>query len=125
VRAWDIFNNPAEDAIDFVVKSDEKLELAHVLNYPNPFTTKTSFFFEHNQPTEVFDILIHIYTISGKLVKTIQDTQSFEGNRSRAIEWDGRDEFGDKIGKGIYLYRLTVRNSQGEIAEKIEKIAIL
>jgi len=125
VRAWDIFNNPAEVSIDFVVKSDEKLELAHVLNYPNPFTTKTSFFFEHNQPTEVFDILIHIFTISGKLVKTIHDTQFFEGNRSKAIEWDGRDEFGDKIGKGVYLYRLTVRNSQGEIAEKVEKFAIL
>jgi hypothetical protein len=125
VRAWDIFNNPSEASIDFVVKSDEKLELAHVLNYPNPFTTRTSFFFEHNQPTETFDILVHIFTISGKLVKTIQSTQFLEGNRSYPIDWDGRDDFGDKIGKGVYLYRLTVRNSQGETAEKIEKIAIL
>jgi len=125
VRAWDIFNNPSEASIDFVVKSDEKLELAHVLNYPNPFTTKTSFYFEHNQPAETFDILVHIFTISGKLVKTIQSTQFLEGNRSYPVDWDGRDDFGDKIGKGVYLYRLTVRNSQGEIAEKIEKIAIL
>ena len=125
VRAWDIFNNPSEASIDFVVKSDKKLELAHVLNYPNPFTTKTSFYFEHNQPLESFDILVHIFTISGKLVKTLQSTQFLEGNRSYPIEWDGLDEYGDKIGKGVYLYRLTVRNSQGETAEKIEKIAIL
>jgi hypothetical protein len=125
VRAWDIFNNPSEASLDFVVKSDEKLKLAHVLNYPNPFTTRTSFYFEHNQPIETFDILIHIFTVSGKLVKTIHDTQFLEGNRSNAIEWDGRDEYGDKIGKGVYLYRLKVRNSQGETIEKIEKIAIL
>jgi hypothetical protein len=126
VRAWDICNNPSEASIDFVVKSDEKLLLDHVLNYPNPFTTKTSFFFEHNQPAEIFDILIHIFTISGKLVKTLQETQVLiEGNRSNPIEWDGRDEYGDKIGKGVYLYRLSVRNSKGETAEKIEKIAIL
>ncbi|MCL2289368.1 MAG: type IX secretion system sortase PorU [Bacteroidetes bacterium] len=125
VRAWDIFNNPSEASIDFVVKSDDKLELAHVLNYPNPFTTRTSFFFEHNHPMETFDILVHIFTISGKLVKTIQNTQFLEGNRSYPIDWDGRDDFGDKIGKGVYIYRLTVRNSQGETAEKIEKIAIL
>ncbi|MCL2434573.1 MAG: type IX secretion system sortase PorU [Lentimicrobiaceae bacterium] len=125
VRAWDICNNPSEASIDFVVKSDQKLELAHVLNYPNPFTTKTSFYFEHNQPLESFDILVHIFTVSGKLVRTIQTTQFLEGNRSYPIEWDGRDEYGDKIGKGVYLYRLTVRNSQGETAEKIEKIAIL
>ncbi|MCL1850868.1 MAG: type IX secretion system sortase PorU [Bacteroidetes bacterium] len=125
VRAWDICNNPAEASIDFVVKTDDKLILDHVLNYPNPFTTKTSFFFEHNQPAETFDILIHIFTVSGKLVKTLQSTQKLEGNRSDPIEWDGRDEYGDKIGKGVYLYRLTVRNSQGKTAEKIEKIAIL
>jgi len=125
VRAWNILNIPAEATIDFVVKSDEKLEIAHVLNYPNPFTTKTSFYFEHNQPMETFDILVHIFTISGKLVKTLRSTQFLEGNRSNAIEWDARDDYGDKIGKGVYLYRLSVRNSQGQTAEKIEKIAIL
>jgi len=125
VRAWDIFNNPSEASIDFVVKTDTKLLLAHVLNYPNPFTTKTAFYFEHNQPAETFDILIHIFTVSGKLVNTLQSTQFLEGNRSFPIDWDGRDQYGDKIGKGVYIYRLTVRNSQGEVAEKIEKIAIL
>jgi len=125
VRAWDIFNNPTEASIDFIVKTDNKLKIAHVLNYPNPFTTKTSFYFEHNQPIETFDILIHIFTVSGKLVRTIRDTQFLEGNRCNPLEWDGRDEYGDKIGKGVYLYRLTVRNSRGETVEKIEKIAIL
>ena len=125
VRAWDIFNNPAEASLDFVVKSNEKLKLAHVLNYPNPFTTRTSFFFEHNQPLETFTILVQIFTVSGKLVKTIRETQFLEGNRSNPILWDGRDDYGDKIGKGVYLYKLTVRNSQGETVQKIEKIAIL
>jgi len=125
VRAWDIFNNPSEASIDFIVKTDNKLILDHVLNYPNPFTNRTSFFFEHNQPAETFDILIHIFTISGKLINTLQSTQFLEGNRSFPIDWDGSDQYGDKIGKGVYLYRLTLRNSKGETAEKIEKIAIL
>ena len=127
VRAWDICNNSSETSIDFVVKSDEKLILDHVLNYPNPFTTSTKFYFEHNQPAETFDILIHIFTISGKLVRSYQTTQFLEGNNNHQnpIIWDGRDEYGDKIGKGVYIYRLTVRNSQGETAEKIEKITIL
>jgi hypothetical protein len=127
VRAWDICNNPSPEAsLDFIVKTEQKLMLDHVLNYPNPFTSKTSFYFEHNQPAETFDIIIHIFTISGKLVKTLQYPNVFlEGYRSNAMEWNGRDEYGDKIGKGVYIYRLTVRNSQGETAEKIEKITIL
>lgn len=125
IRAWDIMNNVSEKSIDFEVISNEKLTLAHVLNYPNPFTTHTDFFFEHNQPGETFDILVQIFTISGKLVTTLTSTQVLQGNRCEGISWNGRDQYGDKLGKGVYLYRMKVRNQQGDIAEKIEKLVIL
>ena len=125
VRAWDILNNVSESELEFVVTSDEGPVLEHVLNYPNPFTTNTSFFFEHNLPGTELDILITIYTISGKVVKTINTQQVTEGFRSRPIPWDGRDDFGDRLGRGTYLYRLKVRTPDGKQAEKFEKIVIL
>lgn len=125
VRAWDINNNPSEKELSFEVLSDKKFELSHVLNYPNPFTTHTEFFFEHNQNGGMFDIQVQIYTISGKLVRTIHSSQYMEGNRCTGIPWDGLDDYGDKIGKGVYMYRLRVRNQNNEIAEKIEKLVIL
>lgn len=125
VRAWDINNNHSESELSFEVVSDEKLTLSHVLNYPNPFTTHTDFYFEHNQNGGLFDILIQIYTISGKLVKTISTSQFMDGNRSGAIPWDGRDDYGDKIGKGVYMYRLKVRNQNNETADVFEKLVIL
>lgn len=125
VRAWDILNNAAESELEFVVVSDEGPVLDHVLNYPNPFTTNTSFFFEHNLPGTELDILITIYTISGKVVKSINTKQVTEGFRSQPIPWDGRDDFGDRLGRGTYLYRLKVRTPDGQQAEKFEKIVIL
>ena len=125
VRAWDILNNVSERELEFVVVSDEGLVLDHVLNYPNPFTTRTSFYFEHNRPGEVLDVMVTVYTISGKVVRTLESTQCTQGFRSDPIVWDGLDDFGDKIGKGTYLYRLCVRTASGEQAEKIEKIVIL
>lgn len=125
VRAWDVNNNSSEQELTFRVISEDKFELSHVLNYPNPFTTHTDFFFEHNQPGGTFDIQVNIYTISGKLVKTIYDTQFMDGNRCRAISWDGLDDFGDKLAKGTYLYRLRVKNQDGQTAETIEKLVIL
>lgn len=125
VRAWDINNNHSESELTFEVLSDEKLALSHVLNYPNPFTTHTDFYFEQNQNGGLFDIQIQIYTISGKLVKTIQESQYIEGNRSNAIPWDGRDDYGDKIGKGVYMFKLRVRDQNGQTAETIEKLVIL
>lgn len=125
VRAWDILNNVSERELEFVVASEEGFVLNHVLNYPNPFTTHTSFFFEHNRPGQQLDVLITIYTISGKVVRTLEATQLGDGFRSDPIEWDGLDDFGDKIGKGTYIYRLRVRTADGEQAEKIEKLVIL
>ena len=125
VRAWDVNNNSAEQELTFKVMSEDKFELSHVLNYPNPFTTHTDFFFEHNQPGGNFEIQVQIYTISGKLVKTLYDTQYMEGNRCRAISWDGLDDYGDKLAKGTYLYRLRVKNQDGQTAEMIEKLVIL
>lgn len=125
VRAWDVNNNSSEQELTFKVMSEDKFQLSHVLNYPNPFTTHTDFYFEHNQPGGTFDIQVQIYTISGKLVKTIYDSQYMEGNRCNAIPWDGLDDFGDKLAKGTYLYRVRVKNGDGKTAEAIEKLVIL
>jgi hypothetical protein len=49
----------------FVVSESAKLALDHVLNYPNPFTTHTTFMFEHNRPYVPLDVQVQIYTVSG------------------------------------------------------------
>ncbi len=125
VRAWDVLNNPAEAVLDFVVAADAKMALDHVLNYPNPFKDRTSFVFEHNRPNSDLEITIWIYNMNGLLVKTIKTTQMSGGYRSDPIDWDGCDEHGARIGRGVYLYRLKVRTSNGEFAEKTQKVIIL
>ncbi len=126
VKAWDVFNNSSEQTITFEVKTNEKLTLAHVLNYPNPFTTKTSFQFEHNHPNEDLEVQINIRTVSGKLIKTINQLINSPGNRVTDIFWDGKDNFGEKIGRGVYIYELKVRStSTGDSFQKIEKLVLL
>ena len=125
VKVWDVHNNSSEQVIEFTVNTEQELILDHVLNYPNPFTTYTQFFFEHNQPNADLDVLVQIFTISGKLVKTIDYQQPASGYRVGPIEWDGKDDYGGKIGRGVYIYRLKVRTSMGHISEKYEKLVIL
>jgi hypothetical protein len=125
IKAWDVFNNSNEYILEFRVVKKEDLQLSHVLNYPNPFTTRTQFWFEHNRPFENLTVTIQVMTITGKVVKTIIKTINDEGNRSNEIEWDGRDDYGDKLGRGVYLYRLSVRTEDGKRREKLEKLVIL
>ncbi|WP_452226106.1 type IX secretion system sortase PorU [Lacinutrix cladophorae] len=133
LKAWDVYNNSSTQEIQFVVyDEDEKLVINNVLNYPNPFVNYTEFWFNHNS-SEPLDVSVQIFTVSGKLVRTlIGQTNTSEccgkgaSALSRDIVWDGRDDFGDKIGKGVYVYKLTVRsNTLNKKVEKIEKLVIL
>jgi len=124
-KVWDVHNNSSEASTEFIVESSAELALDHVLNYPNPFTTSTTFMFEHNRPFSVLDAQVQIFTVSGKLVKTIQGKIFNEGFRSEELQWDGLDDYGDRIGKGVYLYKLKVRTQDGSSAEKFEKLVIL
>ena len=97
----------------------------HVLNYPNPFSSKTQFYFEHNQICNELETQIQIFTVSGKLVKTINQMVLTNGFRSEGIGWDALDEYGDKLATGVYVYKLKVKSSDGKSEEKTEKLVIL
>ncbi len=125
-KAWDVYNNPITAEIQFVVVGDENIALEHVLNYPNPFVSYTEFWFSHNRPFEPLDVQVQVMTITGKIVWTKNQTVTTDGFLSREITWDGKDDFGDRIGKGVYVYKLTVKSTlSNKKAEKIEKLVIL
>lgn len=126
-KAWDVYNNLVTSEIQFnAICGDQNLTLERVLNYPNPFVSYTEFWFSHNRPFEPLDVQVQILTITGKLIRTINQQVMTDGFLSRDIKWDGKDDFGDKIGKGVYVYKLTVRSANnGDRAEKFEKLVIL
>jgi hypothetical protein len=125
IKAWNVANNSGVTSLGFRVVAAQRLVLTHVLNYPNPFTTHTTFWFEHNRAGEDLSVLVQILTVSGKLVKSMRRTINTVGNRSSEIEWDGRDDYGSRIGKGVYIYRVRVRATDGSLADVFQKLYIL
>jgi hypothetical protein len=125
-KAWDVYNNPITSEIQFVVVGNESITLTHVLNYPNPFVNYTEFWFSHNRPYEPLEVQVQVMTITGKVVWTRNQIVTNEGFLSKEITWDGKDDFGNKIGKGVYVYKLTVKsNLTNSKTEKFEKLVIL
>lgn len=126
LKAWDTHNNSSELSLNFVVVSDLQLNLDNVLNYPNPFVNYTEFWFQHNKPNEPLEVQVQIFTVSGKLIKTINQMVQTTGNLSNSIRWNGLDDFGKKLGKGVYVYKLSVKATTSNLlAEKYEKLVIL
>lgn len=125
-KAWDIHNNPGEGFTEFFVVSSELLAIQNLFNYPNPFSDQTTFVFEHNRPGEILNIGIEVFDYTGKLVKTIRKTIQPEGTRlTSELTWDGTNDFGATLGRGAYIYRLSIRTDEGLTTQEIEKLIIL
>lgn len=122
VQANDRSNNTSAARayyIEFEVMS--KPSITHVLNYPNPFTTSTRFVFTLTgaEVPEVFTI--QIMTISGKVVREITRSELGAIHIGRNITdyaWDGRDNFGDRLANGVYLYRVITKLNGENIENK-------
>lgn len=125
VKMWDVNNNSSTIRLEFTVTENQEVQLDHVLNYPNPFTTNTMFMYEHNQSCAYLETQINIYTVSGRLVKTINQLVPTNGFRVEGITWDGKDDFGDQLAKGVYVYQLKVTLPDGKKAQKMEKLVLL
>ena len=125
IKVWDNYNNSSTRELNFIVVEENEIQLKNVLNYPNPFTTQTAFFFEHNQNCNFLDLSIIIYTVSGKIVKRINQRIHNEGFRSEGVNWDGRDDFGEQLAKGVYVYNLSITNEAGRTADKTQTMFLL
>lgn len=124
IKAWDNLNNSSEIILDFLVENNEELVIKRVLNYPNPFSSHTRFWFEHNRPGQNLQVKIEIFSVAGKIIKSLNHTINTTGNRSCEVEWDGRDEYGEKPGRGVYLYRIKITSADNRRKQVIGKLVI-
>jgi hypothetical protein len=106
LKAWDLANNSSVKTLEFWVKKQEKLVLGRVMNFPNPFSSGTTFSVEHNRPGVPMRLEIAIYDMLGRLVRQIQQPVSGSGSRNIQVQWSGEGASGAKLAKGIYIYHL-------------------
>ncbi|WP_026998995.1 C25 family cysteine peptidase [Eisenibacter elegans] len=99
--------------INFEVVNESTI--THFYPYPNPFSTSTRFVFTLTGQEVPQRLKIQIMTISGKVVREITQDEIGPiriGNNLTEYAWDGRDEFGDILANGVYLYRVLIEGGE-------------
>jgi hypothetical protein len=92
--------------------------ITQMMNYPNPFSTSTRFVFTLTGDEVPDDLQIQIMTISGKVVREINEDELGPiqiGRNITEFAWDGKDAFGDPLANGVYLYRVKAKINGQEI----------
>ena len=122
IKAWDLQNNSSEKTIEFYVDDAAEIQLAQVLNYPNPFFDNTRFEFVHNKSGSVIDVVIRIYNLYGDFIIELSNGSPDQTNMPDPIIWDGRNENGNEVAAGIYVYTITVSDSYGNVTVQQQKL---
>ncbi len=118
VTAWDLAGNRSEQW--FVLRVADELEISHVLNFPNPFANLTTFTYFLSLPAD--EVAIRVFTLSGRKVWETESAGGCAGYN--AFEWDGRDQEGDELADGVYLYKITARSGRKSVSA-LGKLAIV
>lgn len=139
VRTFDASGNEAANSpyqTHFRVQS--AIQIESLYPYPNPMSNHTTFAFRLRgaDPSMIEDLRIRIFTINGRLVREfdlVDDPMHLEGGMLRIgwnkLSWDVRDDDGDLLGTGVYLYKVYLR-SEGESLEVnnargVEKLVVI
>ena len=120
ITAADTSENTAEFATTFIL--NEEVALSEVFNVPNP-TVDGKTFFTYHLAQAPDTVTIKIYSVSGRLLRTLTDASAKRG--ANETRWDGRDEIGVRCANGVYIYRVIARTEDGSKIEQIGKLAIL
>ncbi len=122
VQGSDVSGNNSGDLeykIEFEVIN--KSTITYLMNYPNPFSTSTRFVFTLTGNTVPDEMRIQIMTVTGKIVKTITLDEFGPikvGQNISEYAWDGRDEWGDQLANGVYLYTVQMRINGEQIEHR-------
>jgi len=106
---------------DYVISFEviNRSTITELLNWPNPFTTATHFVFTLTGSELPTFMKIQILTVTGKVVREIDMSELGPlriGKNITSYAWDGTDQYGDRLGNGVYLYRV-ITHINGEQIE--------
>lgn len=101
--------------------------ISNLLNYPNPFSTRTCFYYTLTGSETPRHFRLRIMTVSGRVVREVTEAEFgplLPGTHASEFCWDGRDQFGDQLANGTYLYRVLAKKADGSDFELFENSAV-
>ncbi len=125
LSARDTYNNTGTAYLTFTVSDKRTLLVDDLLNYPNPFSSGTTFTFKQNRAGEDLQIVVDIFNMNGEEVRQLNYTVENSDYKVDDLWWDGTNATGKKLGGGLYIYKVTVRSLlDGAKISKFHKLVL-
>jgi hypothetical protein len=100
--------------LEFQVVDTPPLRVARTFLFPNPVQSggpRGGGVFVVDAPGDSINTQIRVYTVAGKLVRVLRQ---FGGIGQVQVTWDGRDDQGEALAQGTYLYKVYVNSREAD-----------
>lgn len=122
LKVWDTQDNPSEARLWFIVQ--DGIFLSHVYNYPNPFSDATYFNLAHDGDDGQYTVNIEIFDMMGRHIANLNQNVTSTGNVMEPIRWEGKDNHGNPLRTGVYLYRLSLTDEEGNTRTVSQRMVV-
>lgn len=124
LRIWDTSGNSATREVEFNVSSGVEPNIMDIYTDANPATTEANFYIRHDMPDATLNVTFEVYDMMGRRVWTSSVTDRSDMFQSAPIKWDLRTLGGQRVQRGIYIYRAIVKTESSVIRSHAKRIAV-
>lgn len=123
-KVWDTDGNSASKTISFFVEPGAAPELFDIFTDANPAVDHANFYLSHNRPDAEATVTLEIFSIAGRRIWTSTQTDRSDKFLSAPIQWNLCDMGGQRVVRGIYIYRATLKIGDHEMHSAVKRIAV-
>jgi hypothetical protein len=122
-RAWDVLNNSSTSELVFNVDQAGSDGIS-VICTKNPATTSTSFIINHDRSSNMVDMTLDVFDMSGRQLWKLMKS-GIPSDGTFTIDWDLSIDGGSRLMTGVYIYRIQVEGNGGLSATHTNKLIVL
>lgn len=124
LRAWDVLNNSSTAYLGFETVFGTAPGISSVTLTENPVSDRTSFVITHDRPGSLRSVSLQVTDVSGRTVwESTSELPSQSG--TSIVDWDACSNSGQRLQKGLYIYKVTITDSDGASESCCDKLVIL
>ena len=124
LKVWDVFANSSEKTISFSVVKGLKPDIVNVYCDACPASTETNFYVKHNLINANMTVTIEVLDLLGRIVWSTTQSGRSNGDTTFPVNWNLNDRSGNRVSRGIYIYRATISTDGIRQTTKSKKLAV-
>lgn len=124
LRVWDTSDNSTSETIEFYVSPDRAPVVYDVYSDANPASVEANFYLSHDRPDAQVEVTISVYDMLGHPVWESVSSGRSDMYLTSPVTWNLHNMAGQRVTRGIYLYRASIRDGETVSNTTTRRIAV-